>query len=78
MISQDLANPFAGSKTLLHVYYKKKELLDNTFLFEAFRIQLKSSKSKLKEGEEPPPDNIREQTASVDRAMVVDTFLAKF
>lgn len=38
MISQDLANPFAGSKTVLHVYYKKKELQDNTFLFEAFRI----------------------------------------
>jgi hypothetical protein len=62
----------------LHVYYKKKELLDNTFLFEAFRIQLKQAKPKQKEGEEPLQDNAREQTASVDRAMVVDTFLAKF
>jgi len=47
-------------------------------LFEAFKIQLKPAKVKAKESEEQQPNNIREQTASVDKAMIIDTFLAKF
>ena len=78
IIIQDFANPFEGTKRVLHIYYKKKELQDSSFLFEAFRIQLKQQKPKAKEGEEQQPDNAREQTASVDKAMVVDAFLAKF